>query len=104
MRSAFWTKCATCFKATSAIRIGAVSSTPIKNLPENAPPLRFAIEGFLQEAGVTLIGGLSGHGKTLIMLGMVKALLEGSPLFDHEPFAVPRPALRACCTSPRNLL
>jgi hypothetical protein len=30
---------------------------------KNAPPLRFAIDGFLQEAGVTLIGGLAGHGK-----------------------------------------
>ena len=35
---------------------------------ENAAPLRFAISGFLQDAGVTLIGGLAGHGKTLAML------------------------------------
>ena len=27
--------------------------------------------------GATLIGGLSGHSKTLIMLSMVKALLAG---------------------------
>jgi hypothetical protein len=57
---------------------------------ENAPPLRFAIDGFLQEAGVTLIGGLASHGKTLLMLAMVKALLEESPLFGYEPFSVPR--------------
>jgi hypothetical protein len=61
---------------------------------ENAPPLTFAINGFLQESGVTLIGGLAGHGKTLIMLSMVKALLEQSPLFGHSPFSVPRPAPR----------
>ena len=34
----------------------------------NAPPITFAIEEFLQEEGVTLIGGLAGHGKTLVML------------------------------------
>ena len=40
-------------------------------------PLGFAIDGYLQEAGVALIGGLAGRqGKTLIMLSMVKSLLE----------------------------
>jgi DNA-binding CsgD family transcriptional regulator len=48
---------------------------------ENAPPLRFAIDGFLQEEGITLIGGLAGHGKTLCMLAMVRALLEEGKLF-----------------------
>ena len=50
-----------------------------------APPARFAIEGFLQEEGITLIGGLAGHGKTLCMLAMVRALLEGGKLFHHFP-------------------
>jgi len=54
----------------------------------NAPPLRFAIEGFLQEAGITLIGGLAGQGKTLVMLAMTQAMLAGKALFDY--FAVPR--------------
>ena len=57
---------------------------------QQAPPLQFAISGFLQEAGITLIGGLSGRGKTLVMLSMTRALLEQSPLFQWEPFAVPR--------------
>lgn len=48
---------------------------------DNAPPLRFAIDGFLQEEGITLIGGLAGHGKTLCMLAMVRALLEQGKLF-----------------------
>ncbi|HVP50912.1 MAG TPA: AAA family ATPase, partial [Terriglobales bacterium] len=52
----------------------------------NAPPLAFAIEGFLQEDGVTFIGGPSGHGKTLIMLSMARALLNGTPLFGYEKF------------------
>ena len=61
---------------------------------ENAPPLTFPIQGFLQEAGVTLIAGLAAQGKTLVMLAMAKSLLEESPLFGHEPFSVPRPAER----------
>ncbi len=71
---------------------------------ENAPPLRFAIDGFLQEDGVTLIGGLAGHGKTLIMLAMAKALLEGSPLFAYEPFSVLRPAQRILYLIPESSL
>lgn len=71
---------------------------------ENAPPLRFAIDGFLQEAGVTLIGGLAGHGKTLLMLAMAKALLEGSPLFGYEPFSVLRPAQRVLYLIPESSL
>lgn len=43
---------------------------------------------------MTLIGGLAGHGKTLLILAMAKALLEASPLFGYEGFAVQRPAQR----------
>ena len=57
-----------------------------------APIAKFAIEGFLQEDGITLIGGLAGHGKTLCMLAMVRALMEGGKLFHH--FAVNKPAER----------
>jgi hypothetical protein len=71
---------------------------------ENAPPLRFAISGFLQEAGVTLIGGLAGHGKTLLMLAMAKALLEERPLFGYEPFSIPRPAQRVLYLIPESSL
>ena len=71
---------------------------------ENAAPLQFAINGFLQEAGVTLIGGLSGHGKTLVMMSMVKALLEESPLFGYEHFTVPRAAARVLYLVPESSL
>jgi AcrR family transcriptional regulator len=57
---------------------------------ENAPPLRFAIENFLQEDGITLIGALAGHAKTMVMLAMVQALLEQTPLFNWDTFAVSR--------------
>ncbi len=69
---------------------------------ENASPLTFAINGFLQEAGVTLIGGLAGQGKTLIMLAMVRALLEESPLFHYQPFSVSRSAKRVCYLIPES--
>lgn len=68
----------------------------------NAPPARFAIEGFLQEAGITLIGGLAGHGKTLCMLAMVRALLEGGKLFHH--FAVNKTAERIIYLIPEAAL
>lgn len=69
---------------------------------DNAPPLTFAIEDFLQEQGVTLIGGLAGHGKTLCMLAMARALLEGGKLFtkfqatraaDRVLYLIPEAAL-----------
>ena len=44
---------------------------------ENAPPLSFSIEGFLQHDAITAIAGLSGHGKTFIALSIVRALLFG---------------------------
>ncbi len=71
---------------------------------ENAPPLRFCIDGFLQESGITLIGGLAGHGKSFVMLAMAKALLEASPLFGHESFAVPRPTERVLYLTPESSL
>jgi len=43
---------------------------------ENAPPISFAIEVILQNGCATMIAGLSGHGKTLTMLSLVKALLD----------------------------
>ncbi len=68
---------------------------------ENAPPLRFAIEGFLQEQGITFLGGLPGHGKTLLMLSIVKALLEGGNLFaEYEGFRVVSPAQRILYLTP----
>jgi len=44
---------------------------------ENTAPLTFAIRDFLQNSGATMIGGLSGHGKTLILLSITRALLQG---------------------------
>ncbi len=68
----------------------------------SAPPLRFAIEGFLQDSGITLIGGLAGHGKTLVMLAMARALLEPSPLFGYERFRVAQPATRVLYLVPES--
>jgi hypothetical protein len=69
---------------------------------ENAPPLRFAINNFLQEEGITVIGGLAGHGKTLVMLSMAGALLDGTPLFGHRLFDVTSPAERVLYLVPES--
>jgi DnaB helicase-like protein/AAA domain-containing protein len=61
---------------------------------ESAPPLRFAIDGFLQNDGATMIGGLSGHGKTLALLSIVKALLSGKGARLWDLFDVVENALR----------
>jgi hypothetical protein len=68
----------------------------------NAPPLTFAIERFLQEDGINMIGGLSGHGKTLIALAMTKALLEGGLLFDY--FRVNERASRVIYLCPESAI
>jgi AAA domain-containing protein len=66
----------------------------------DAPPITFAIDGFLQEGGATMLGGLPGHGKTLVALAMVRALLEGSPLFGY--FNVPRKSNRVVYLIPES--
>jgi hypothetical protein len=66
----------------------------------NAPPLRFAIEGFLPEDGITLIGGPAGHGKTFLLLSMVKALLTGEPLLGY--FEVPQRSKRVLYLIPES--
>jgi hypothetical protein len=50
-----------------------------------APGLSFAIAGFVQNDAATVIGGLSEHGKTWILLSIAKALLQGkgSKLWDY---------------------
>jgi hypothetical protein len=69
---------------------------------EHAPPLTFAIDGFLQEQGVTLLGGLAGHGKTLCMLAMARALLERGKLFTK--FQATRAATRVIYLIPEAAL
>jgi hypothetical protein len=54
-----------------------------KEETDNAPPVTFAIEGFLQEGGITMFGSLAGHSKTYTALDMSRSLIEGSPLFGH---------------------
>jgi 5S rRNA maturation endonuclease (ribonuclease M5) len=53
---------------------------------ENAPPLSFSIEGFLQNDSINAIAGLPGHGKTLAALAICRALLiGGEKLWDFFP-------------------
>lgn len=69
---------------------------------ENAPPIGFAIQDFLQDDAVTILAGLPGHGKTLIALALTQSLLTGSSLFDL--FAVNRKAERVLYLVPESAL
>lgn len=71
---------------------------------EAAPGLTFAIENFLQEDGVTILGGLSGHSKTLTMLSMVRSLLTGESLFGWDLFRVPNPSERVLYLIPESAI
>jgi hypothetical protein len=51
-------------------------------------PVRFAIENFLMEGGVTMLGAPTGHGKTWVALSMVKALATGKNFLGLSRFAV----------------
>ena len=51
----------------------------------NASEPDFLITPVLQDQGITFIGGLSGHGKTWILMSVMKALLSGNKLFGFFP-------------------
>jgi DnaB-like helicase N terminal domain/AAA domain len=69
-----------------------------------APPLQFAIGKFLQSDGVTMIAGLSGHSKTLLMLSIVKALLKGKGATLWDLFPVEDTAERVIYLIPESTL
>lgn len=50
-----------------------------------ATPPEFVVKGFLQSGGLTIVGGLSGHGKTWALLSIAQSLLTGASLFGHFP-------------------
>lgn len=63
-----------------------------------APAISWAIDGVIQENGITAIGGLPGHGKSLIAMALAQAMLNGEKLFDH--FNVARKADRVVYLCP----
>src|ERR1700682_1458762 len=64
----------------------------------------FAIRQFLQIGGATMIGGLAGHGKTLILLSIVKALLAGKGTKLWNVFEVEESAARVLYLIPESTL
>jgi hypothetical protein len=54
-----------------------------KDEAENAPPISFLIDGFLQCEGVTGLTAPVRERKSLIALNIAHALVTGEPLFDH---------------------
>ncbi len=71
---------------------------------ENATALTFAIDGFLQNDGATLIGGLSGHGKTLLLLSVTAALLAGKGTRLWDLFTVNETAERIVYLIPESAI
>jgi len=65
---------------------------------KNTKPPLMAIEGFLQEGGVALFGGLPSAMKTWVLLSVAHALLTGDKLFGY--FEVPRLAKRVIYLTP----
>jgi len=64
---------------------------------ENAPPISFLIDGFLQREGVTAIAGPVRERKSLIALNIAHALITGEKLFGHfEVVKKPTPVLYLC--------
>jgi hypothetical protein len=53
-------------------------------------PIEFLINSFMT-VGITLFGGLSGVGKTWLMLSLAKALTTGEPFLGLQRFRVPKP-------------
>jgi hypothetical protein len=66
----------------------------------NARPASFAIDGFLPEDGITLIGAPPQNGKTWAMLAMVRSLLDGGRFLHH--FAVNRVSERVLYLIPES--
>jgi hypothetical protein len=71
---------------------------------ETCAPLSFSIEGFLQNDGATMIGGLSGHGKTLVLFSIMKALLAGKGTRLWDLFTVTQNAVRVVYLIPECAL
>lgn len=67
---------------------------------EDAPPPSFAIEGFLQNHNATLIAGLSGHGKSLVVLALCRVLLGGKGTKLWNEFEVQERARRVIYITP----
>jgi hypothetical protein len=67
-----------------------------------APEPTFLIKDFLQTGGATFIGGLSGDGKTYLMLSMVQSLLTRAKLFGY--FDVPQKVERVLYMTPEITL
>ncbi len=70
---------------------------------ENAPPLEFAIESFMQKHSVTAIAGLSGNAKTWIALSIIRSLLLG-PAKLWGLFNVPSRAERVIYLIPESAI
>jgi hypothetical protein len=67
-----------------------------------AKPPEFVIKHFLQSDGITFVGGLSGHGKSFVLLSIVRSLITGEKLFGH--FSVQQKAKKVFYLTPEITL
>ena len=70
----------------------------------NAPPIEYAIDGFLQKDAITLIGGPPAAMKTYSALHVAKALLDGEGAFLFDQFRVAENAKRVIYLTPEASL
>ena len=70
----------------------------------NAPPIEYAIDGFLQKDAITLIGGPPAAMKTYSALHIAKALLDGEGAFLFDQFRVAENAKRVIYLTPEASL
>ena len=60
----------------------------------SAPDPEWLIANFAEVEDIVMIGGPSGHGKSLCLLSICRALLTAEPLFNFSKFQVPTPSTR----------
>jgi hypothetical protein len=70
----------------------------------DAPPLTFAIDGFLQNDAATVVAALSGHAKTWVLLAIAKALLSGKGTKFWNHFDVLETAERVVYLIPESTI
>ncbi len=55
-----------------------------KNYAEETElPFEWLVDDFIEEESATALGGLSGHGKTLLAMSLGKAIVFGNPFLNH---------------------
>ncbi|HEY4052341.1 MAG TPA: AAA family ATPase, partial [Terriglobales bacterium] len=60
---------------------------------EEETPFAWLVKDLIELESATALGGLSGHGKTLLAISLAKAIVLGQPFLNHFEIEVPRSVL-----------